>query len=40
MTRPPAKVGENTDEILRDWGFETAEIAALHQSGAVKSANG
>src|SRR3984957_329761 len=36
--RPPAYTGENTDEVLRDWGFSQAEIAALHQKGAVKSA--
>jgi alpha-methylacyl-CoA racemase len=35
---PPARVGEHTDEVLRDWGFSQAEIAALHQSGAVASA--
>ena len=35
---PPAYTGENTDEVLRDWGFSSAEIAGLHQSGAVKSA--
>jgi alpha-methylacyl-CoA racemase len=38
VTRAPARAGENTDEVLRDWGFSSAEIAALHQSGAVKSA--
>src|SRR5580704_5420652 len=38
VQRPPARVGENTDEILRDWGFSAGEIAALHRSGAVKSA--
>jgi alpha-methylacyl-CoA racemase len=36
---PPARAGENTDEVLRDWGFSASEIAALHQSGAVKSAD-
>jgi alpha-methylacyl-CoA racemase len=34
----PAYCGENTDEVLRDWGFSPGEIAALHQSGAAKSA--
>jgi alpha-methylacyl-CoA racemase len=34
----PAYCGENTDEVLHDWGFSAAEIAALHASGAVKSA--
>ena len=38
VERPPAKVGENTDEILKDWGFSASDIAALHRSGAVKSA--
>jgi alpha-methylacyl-CoA racemase len=38
VTRPPAYTGENTDEVLADWGFSSGEIAALHQSGAVKSA--
>jgi alpha-methylacyl-CoA racemase len=36
---PPARAGENTDEILRDWGFSAGEIAALHRDGAVKSAD-
>jgi len=35
---PPARVGEHTDAVLKDWGFSTAEVAALHGSGAVKSA--
>jgi alpha-methylacyl-CoA racemase len=34
----PAYAGQNTGEVLRDWGFSAAEIAALHRSGAVKSA--
>jgi alpha-methylacyl-CoA racemase len=39
VQRPPARAGENTDDILRDWGFSAAEIATLHQSSAVKSAD-
>jgi alpha-methylacyl-CoA racemase len=35
---PPARVGEHTGEVLRDWGFSPEEVAALHRSGAVKSA--
>ena len=35
---PPAYAGENTDEVLKDWGFSANEIAGLHQAGAVKSA--
>jgi alpha-methylacyl-CoA racemase len=35
---PPARIGEHTDAILRDWGFSAAEIDALHRSGAVASA--
>jgi alpha-methylacyl-CoA racemase len=38
VQRPPQRIGENTDEILREWGFSATEITALHQSGAVKSA--
>jgi alpha-methylacyl-CoA racemase len=34
----PAYCGEHTGEVLRDWGFSPAEIAALHAGGAVKSA--
>jgi alpha-methylacyl-CoA racemase len=36
---PPARAGEHTDAILKDWGFSAGEIAALHGSGAVKSAD-
>jgi alpha-methylacyl-CoA racemase len=35
---PPARVGEHTDEILRDWGFSAGEIASLHEIGAVGNA--
>jgi alpha-methylacyl-CoA racemase len=38
VQRPPARIGEHTDEILKNWGFSADEIAALHQTGAVKSA--
>jgi alpha-methylacyl-CoA racemase len=38
VQRPPARIGEHTGEILRDWGFSAAEIAELHQAGAVASA--
>jgi alpha-methylacyl-CoA racemase len=39
VQRPPARVGEHTDAVLKDWGFSAAEIAALHASGAVRSAS-
>ncbi len=35
IQRPPAAPGENTDEVLRDWGFSAGDIAALRQAGAV-----
>src|SRR5215204_3603817 len=35
---PPARIGEHTDAILKDWGFAADEIAGLHRSGAVASA--
>ena len=38
VQRPPARVGEHTEEVLRDWGFSANEIAELHASGGVKSA--
>jgi alpha-methylacyl-CoA racemase len=36
---PPARIGENTTDILRDWGFSATDIAALHDKGAVKTAD-
>ena len=38
VQRPPARVGEHTDAILRDWGFSPGEIAELHRAGAVAAA--
>ena len=38
VQRPPARIGEHTGEVLRDWGFSADEVAGLHRSGAVKSA--
>src|SRR5436305_9312587 len=38
VQRPPARVGEHTDHILKDWGFSAGEIAELHRAGAVASA--
>jgi len=35
IERPPARVGEHTDEALRDWGFHTDEIAALREAKAI-----
>jgi alpha-methylacyl-CoA racemase len=35
IQRPPAAVGEHTDEALRDWGFGAGEIAQLRERGAV-----
>lgn len=34
-TMPPPEVGEHTDEILREFGYDDAAIAALRQSGVV-----
>jgi alpha-methylacyl-CoA racemase len=39
VQRPPARVGEHTDAVLRDWGFSSDEIEGLHAAGAVASAN-
>ena len=38
VQRPPARIGEHSDAVLEDWGFSADEVAALHQSGAVKPA--
>ncbi len=35
---PPARTGEHTDAILKDWGFSADEIARLRAEGAVASA--
>jgi alpha-methylacyl-CoA racemase len=33
---PPPFPGQHTDEVLRDWGFDAAEVAKLRQAGAVR----
>jgi crotonobetainyl-CoA:carnitine CoA-transferase CaiB-like acyl-CoA transferase len=35
IERPPAGVGEHTDEVLKAIGYDAEQIAALRQSGAV-----
>lgn len=35
VERPPARVGEHTDEVLASVGFSAADIAALRKTGAV-----
>ncbi len=35
ISRPPAHPGQHTDEVLGDWGFDPAEVAALREVGAV-----
>ena len=35
IERPPAQVGEHTDEVLASVGYSAAEIAALRRSGAA-----
>jgi alpha-methylacyl-CoA racemase len=36
ISRPPSAIGEDTDEVLADWGFDDAEVAKLKESGAVR----
>ena len=35
LTRPAPHTGQHTDEILAQFGFDTDDIAKLHQAGAV-----
>lgn len=35
IERPPARLGEHTDEVLASAGFSAAEIAALRKAGAA-----
>ena len=35
VRRPIPKVGQHTDEVLSEYGFASADIAALRQAGAV-----
>ncbi len=35
VRRPAGRLGEDTDAVLRDLGYDTSTIAALHRSGAV-----
>jgi alpha-methylacyl-CoA racemase len=35
ISGPPPAPGEHTDEALAAWGFTAAEIAALHEAGAI-----
>jgi len=35
IERPPVHAGQHTDEALADWGFSTAEITKLRETGAV-----
>ncbi len=36
ITRPRAKPGQHTDEVLTEWGFTADEVAKLREVGAVK----
>jgi crotonobetainyl-CoA:carnitine CoA-transferase CaiB-like acyl-CoA transferase len=35
IERPPAKIGEHTDEVLREAGYSAAEIAAMRTEKVV-----
>lgn len=35
IQRPPASAGEHSEEVLRDWGFTSDEIAALREAAAI-----
>jgi formyl-CoA transferase/CoA:oxalate CoA-transferase len=36
LRMPPPLLGQQTDEVLSELGFDAAEIAAMHSSGAVE----
>jgi alpha-methylacyl-CoA racemase len=36
IQRPPAWPGQHTDEVLADWGFASADVAKLRETGAIK----
>jgi len=36
IERPPARLGEHTDEVLRAIGYDVAQIVALRQSGSIR----
>jgi crotonobetainyl-CoA:carnitine CoA-transferase CaiB-like acyl-CoA transferase len=35
IERPPARVGEHTDEVLAAVGYSAERLAALRRSGAI-----
>jgi len=35
IARPPAGIGEHTDEALRDWGFSADELVKLREAKAI-----
>jgi crotonobetainyl-CoA:carnitine CoA-transferase CaiB-like acyl-CoA transferase len=35
VTVPPPELGEHTDDVLRELGYEPAAIAALRRDGVV-----
>jgi len=36
IERPPARLGEHTDEVVATAGYNAAQIAALRASGAIR----
>ena len=36
IERPPPRVGEHTDEVLKEVGYDAAHIAALRKTGAIR----
>ena len=35
IQRPPARLGEHTEDGLRDWGFSADDVARLRAAGAI-----
>jgi alpha-methylacyl-CoA racemase len=35
VQRPPSHAGQHTDEVLTEWGLDTARVVKLREAGAI-----
>jgi crotonobetainyl-CoA:carnitine CoA-transferase CaiB-like acyl-CoA transferase len=40
VRRPPPMLGEHSEEVLRDWGFDEGRVVSLVENGTVANARG